>query len=418
MSPPSGLPSVGRLLVIHASLDYAGRVAAHFPNALFAALPERAAQLRGAGHDAVAVPLPAAEPAARAIAAHCTADGTRLGGTVTFVCEHLPATAGIARHLHLPFHSEEQVRQTRHKDRAVAIWRRAGLPVPASRTVADLEQLEEFAAAAPGPWILKPVDGTGSEWVLKVDAAAQLPAAHARLQAALRDDGRDPGYLAQTFVHGREISADVYVDGDELALPRLTEKHLLDEPGQAGLVGAYYPARVDAATLDHLRHVYRGALDALGVKRGLVMVDGILMHGSLHLLEVSLRPGGDCLPDLCRAATGYDPVRAACQVALGQRPDLPPWRGDEPVAALHLMARREGIVRRLDPSRLEADPRVLHVEVYHEAGQRLRRWAGSYDDYILAAAVVRCADPGQLPVLEDELARYIDLELEEDHVGP
>lgn len=407
----------GRLLVVQPSLDYAGRVAAAVPEPLFAALPERAAQLRVAGHDAVAVPLAETDLAAHLLAAHCTASSTRLGGIVTFVCEHLAATAGLAHHLQLPFHSGELVRQTRHKDQTAAVWRAAGVPVPAGQLVHTVAELRAFAATVPGPWILKPVDGSGSEWVLKVEATELLAAAHEQLREGLRGGHQDGAYLVQSFVRGREISADVYVDGDDVSVPRLTEKHLLDEPDQAGLVGAYYPARVDGGTSDHLVEVYRRAAAALGIDRGLVMVDGILAEGRLHLLELGLRPGGDCLPDLCRAATGYDPVRAACQAALGQRPELPDWRGAAPVAALHLMVDRQGTIRRIDTSRLEADPRVLHVEVYHEAGEQLRLWTGSYDDRILAAAVVRCPEASHLPVLERELAGLIDLELEEDHVA-
>ncbi|MFH1571978.1 MAG: ATP-grasp domain-containing protein [Gemmatimonadota bacterium] len=414
-SPVTGPGAAGRLLVVQPSLDYAGRVTAHFPDAVLAAAPPRAAVLRRTWPHVLEAPLPDPAAAARQAAAWRRDPGLGIGGVACFVCEHLAAAAAIARVLQVPYYTEEQVQCTRHKERAAAAWRAAGVAVPESRVVASLEELLAFGARTRPPWILKPEDGTGSEWVLKVDTGEELAAADARLRAGLAERGlRHPAYLAQTFVQGREISADVYVDGDRLEVPRLTEKHLLEVPGQAGLVGAYYPSRADAAVRAECRDAYRRALDALGIRRGLVMVDGILAHGRLHLLEMGLRPGGDCLPDLCRSATGYDPVRAACQVALGQVPELPDWGAGAPVAALHLMADREGTVRRLDVGRLEADPRVLHVEVYHEAGESLRRWAGSYDDRVLAAAVVRCADPAQLPEMERALAGLIDLELEED----
>jgi hypothetical protein len=57
---------------------------------------------------------------------------------------------------------------------------------------------------------------------------------------------------------------------------------------------------------------------------------------------------------------------------------------------------------------------VLEVEPYHLPGEILRCWAGSYDDRILAACLVRCTDPELLPSLVEELTGLIDLELAGD----
>ena len=419
MTAPSIDGSPGRLLVIQPSLDYAGRVTARVPDAVFAATDERACQLGAVQRHVIPAPLGDACAAVRAVAEYGRSTGIRYGGITCFVCEHLAAAADIAAALGLPYYDAAQVQATRVKTRTADVWRQAGVPVPATTPVRSLSELLAFAVANAGPWILKPVDGTGSEWVLKADEPGQLAAAHEQMRRGLTASGgaADVPYMAQVFVRGREISADVFVDGPDLQIPRLTEKRMLDEAGLAGLAAAYFPASVDDGLARLLRDTYRRALGALGIERGLVMLDGILAQGCLHLLEIGLRPGGDCLPDLCRLASGYDPVAAACQLALGQRPDLPDWSQARPLAAVHLMADREGVIRSVDTTRLSADERVLHVERYHEPGESLRHWAGSYDDRILAAAVAHCPDPRQLPQLEEELFGLIDLELESGYAA-
>lgn len=404
------------LLVVQPSADYAGRVRARFPEAVLLATPERAVQL--AGHpQVIAADLDDPQAALLAVRDYARRQGLTYGGIVCFVCERLPLTAYLARELGLPFHREEVVRLTRNKALSGAAWQAAGVPTPRFRPVRTPEELLSFAAAHPGPWILKPVDRSGSEWVLRVESAEDLLPAHRRLTKGLakgmEKNQRSPIYLVQQWVSGRDFGADLYLEDGQVQILRLTEKYLLREPGVAGIVGAYYVAQVDEQTLALLQETFRRGALALGLERGIAMVDVILAEGIPYLLEMALRPGGDCLPDLCRLALGYDPIYTACQVALGGRPapvrNLPP----RPLAAVHLMTRQSGRVRRIDCRRLVAHPRVVQlIEVYHRPGEEVRCWEGSYDDRILAACLVHCLDPAELPDLCTSLADLIELELE------
>jgi biotin carboxylase len=391
------------LLVLQPSADYAARVRRHFPDALFLATPERALLL--ADHpQVIAVDLGDAQAALQALA------GQRCGGLTCFVCDCLPLAAALAPLLGLSFHSPAAIALSRDKGRAALAWMDAGVSTPPTCLVTDQRELLGFTTDHPGLWILKPTDRSGSEWVLKIDEADQLIDAHERLRQGLEG----APYLAQRFVRGREFSADIYLEGGQARLLRLTEKYLLPQEGLAGLVGAYFPAQVPAVLREKLLDTYRRGAVALGVERGIVMVDSILAaDGVPYLLEMALRPGGDCLPDLCIHATGYDPIQAACQVALGQPPAFPDLDRPAPLAALHLMSTRSGRISAIDFSALDAHPAVVQVEPYHLAGDEVRCWEGSYDDRILAACVVRCQGEEELPTLIEDLRKLIVLELEE-----
>lgn len=413
-------PVSGCLLVVQPSADYAFRVRRHAPDAVFLATPDRAPEL--AGHPVIVADLDDGQGAAAAVGTWCSARaGRRRGpgvdGITCFVCERLEVTAEVARHLGLPFHSPATVCRSRHKDESLLAWRTAGVPLPASRFIGGLPDLLDFSGAVRPPWILKPTDRSGSEWVLRVDGQDDLLGAHLRIREGLAASaephraGDPPRYLAQELVQGRELSADLFIDAARLVRAlRWTEKYLVHEPGLAGLVGAYFAAQLTGAEEDALRRTCERAAVALGVERGLVMVDGILRDGAFHLLEMGLRPGGDCLPDLCQRSTGYDPVRAACQVALGRDPDGPE-RAPERIAALHLMARVGGTITRLDLTDLEAHPAVVHVDPYRGVGDSLRVWAGSYDDRIVASCLARFDAVDELPDLIGELSARIRLDV-------
>jgi len=399
------------LIVLQPSADYAARVRRHVPDALLLATPERAPLL--ADHPrVVAADLDDLQASPRALTEYVDVQALRCEGLTCFICEYLPLTAALAQRLGLPFHSPAAISLSRDKGRAALAWMEAGVSTPPTRLVHGEAELLDFARQHPGPWVIKPTDRSGSEWVLKIEEPDQLPSAHRRLNEGLEG----APYLAQRFVQGREFSADLFVERGEARLLRLTEKYLLPQEGLAGLVGAYFPARVATSLRENLLDTYTAGALALGVERGIVMVDSILEGGAPYLLEMALRPGGDCLPDLCFRATGYDPIRAACQVALGRTPDFPDLADPAPLAALHLLADQSGLIRAIDFSVLEAHPAVVQVEPYHLPGEELRCWEGSYDDRILAACLVRCEGEAQLPALIDELRGLISVELDPDPI--
>lgn len=402
------------LLVVQASVDYARRVSAHCRDVVFLATPERAQELLSAGFRALAADLSEARSALAIAANYGLSQRLYYAGIICFVCEHLPLTALLAAGLGLPFASVKSTRAMRDKAQSTHLWQRAGLAVPTSQLVASQRDLDEFSAAHPAPWILKPIDGTGSEWVLKIDEHAQLPAAHQRIQSGLlAAQPRDvaPNYLAQQYLRGREFGVDFFIDGRRLRVLRLCEKYLVEAPGQAGQVGAYYFPRLSQRLRRLIQETLLRAAQALDLGRGLAMADLVLVGDTVYLLEMAPRPGGDCLPDLCRAALAYDPIATACDVARGIAPRAHWPRPHQLLCALHLMSPRDGRIERLDFSPLLAHPSLFKlIEAYCEPGESLRSWDGSYEDRIVASCLAHYDNPSDLPHLWSELSALVHIE--------
>lgn len=394
------------LLVVQPSDDYARRILKTTPNAVFVANNQRAKELKHHPR-VIAVDLNNPTETHQTVAAWSHKHNIKFAGITTFICEAMRETAALAQALHLPFHADTLVRRTRDKHKSNIAWQREQVPTPITQKVKDLNDLLDFTAQTDGPYILKPSEGSGSAWVLRVENADGLSDAHTRITTGIKQSS----YLIQQCVLGREFSADLFVERGNVHILRLTEKYLLPIQGRAGLVGAYYPANVTQTMHETMRTTFLRGVMALGVKSGIVMADGIWMRGKLYLLEMALRPGGDCLPDLCILATGYNPIHTACEVALGKPPQLPNINHPKPVAALHLMTHQSGPIQNINFDRLKKHPVVLQVEPYHLKGDTLRSWEGSYDDSILASCIVHCANPNDLPVLVEMLTKRIDIQI-------
>lgn len=394
------------LLVVQPSLDYAHRVLNSVPNAVFVADKHRAKLLKTCPN---VIPVDLNDPAQthQQVLKWAKKNNAKISGITTFICEAMHETAALAQALKLPFHAESLVQRTRDKHKSSTAWHREGVPTPTTQKVHERNDLLDFATQVDGPYILKPSEGSGSAWVLRVENADGLPEAHTSITTGTGQ----PTYLVQQCVSGREFSADLFVERGNVHILRLTEKYLLPCQGRAGLVGAYYPAQITDAMFDTIQTTFLRGIMALGVKHGIVMVDAIWMRNKLYLLEMALRPGGDCLPDLCIQSTGYDPIRTASEVALGKMPEWPNIKRPKPVAALHLITNQSGRIQSINFDRLKQHPVVLQVEPYHLAGDELRSWEGSYDDSILASCIVQCIKSDDLPILVEMLTKRIDMQL-------
>ncbi len=406
-------PTNELLLVVQPSIDYAQRVCSCVAHPLFLATPHRADALRSAGFRTLTVDLDDPRSALACTAEYALRTGARFRGIVCFVCEYLPQTALLAAGLGLPFADGQAVARMRDKARSSAVWQQAGLAVPASRALNQQSELESFAATCDPPWILKPLDGTGSEWVLRVDQHSDLPNAHAQIQRGLQraKGGVTPTYLAQQCIVGREFGVDFYVEGNRFRILRLCEKFLIDVPGQAGVVGGYYFPRLAQRLRRQIQDTLRQAALAIGLKRGIGMADFIFADGVIYLLEMAPRPGGDCLPDLCRAALNYDPIRTACHVAQGFAPNAMHWpRPRRSLCALHLMSDRDGIIEQLDFSALKTHEGFYQlIEAYCEPGDVLSHDPSSYEDRIIASCLAHYTHATQLPALWKSLSGAVDI---------
>ncbi len=402
------------LLVVHPSLDYARRVCSHFPNAVFIARPARAKELRTAGFRALAADLSDGRAALRCATDYALTQRLCYAGIACFVCEYLPLTALLAAGLGLPYVDVQTAALLRDKARCGALWERSGVPVPTAQRIDDLSELETFASTCSPPWIIKPIDATGSEWVLRIDDPSQLADAHTRIQHGLRErfpNDPSPAYLAQRCIQGREFGVDFFIEGQRLRILRLCEKFLVETPTQAGVVGGYCIPHLPQRLRRQLQDTLRQAARAVGMMRGIGMADLILSNDVFYLLEMAPRPGGDCLPDLCRAAFNYDPIRATCEAAIGETPRAIHWpHPRRPLCALHLMSDREGTIQQIDFSALRAHGSFYKlIEAYCEPGDTLRHWAGSYEDRIVASCLAYCPDSSGLADLWRELSDAVHI---------
>ena len=384
------------VLVVGTTADYIDLIERDFPGrALFLTDPaerERAEKYPDPGPDSEIL-CPLNFTAARNVLRRRKDRGEELAGIACFDCESLALTAELAQDLSLPFVSPEAVRVARDKYRSKKLWERAELPGPAARLVREPEEAVEFIRGGRRPAVLKPLTGSGSELVLLCREESDCRRGFVLLREKLSthpnrrlyepQDGIDPRavFVIEEFIEGEEWSCDFTIDprrGTQLL--RLTRK-ILAQDHSFGTVLAYrlspeIPAGIDP---EDFSHQLQQATRALGIERSICMLDFIVAEDSARMIELTPRPGGDCLVALERLSGGFEMLGYALDFASGIEPPPPPLKSYLPLAGLQLLAPRGGIISQIDPTLLLADPRVRECRLTAQVGDRIMMPPDDYE---------------------------------------
>lgn len=346
----------------------------------------------------------------------------RLRGIVCFDCESMQLSSKIARELSLPYVSSEAVSACRNKFASKTIWREAGLPCPRAELVKDVTEARQFLERSPCGAVIKPVAGSGSEYVFlcanKRECASAIRTMNRKL-AELRKNPRKPlysrdhstpergFYVMEEFVLGAEFSCDFIIFGKRLEILRLAQK--VPARGRAfGTTLAYIlPGRLPPSLdINLFRNQLRKAARSLGVERAICMLDFIVRDGEAIMLEMTPRPGGDCLPPLILRSCGMDMLGVAMDFSTGRLPIVPKppkWRQ---LVGLRLFATEPGVIERLDASRLQTDKRVVECHVKRGPGDKVLLPPDDYDSQLLGYVIFKPSVPDNI---EDECLELADM---------
>lgn len=256
------------------------------------------------------------------------------------------AVAAVSQALALPGNTLQAVERARNKLACRETLRSRGFQQPASALCANLDEACSFiTASSAGPWIIKPLDASGSIGVSLVRNVSELKEAVAYLKRScetLEQKFKQQGaqersiaerehipFLIECFQPGQEYSAEgLFVYGQPHVLA-ITSKVTLGEPHFIETAHAM-PALLPPDTYQKAGAVVEAALLALDLKWGQFHVEFWLHEGQVILGEVHARLGGDQLHFMLQHITGVEYYGLLFDQLLGRAVDITryqPYRG-------------------------------------------------------------------------------------------
>lgn len=172
--------------------------------------------------------------------------------------------------------------------------RQAGVSALDYWRVGTFSELQAVLGRARFPVMAKPLEGTASKDVVKLNGMADaLPALEACLPM-----------IVEPFIEGAEFSVESFSENGRHRILAITEKFKADNSFVE--IGHLVPARIDAASWQRISAYAAAVLDALEVDNGPCHTEVMLSGDRVELIETHTRTGGDEIPNLVRLACGLD----------------------------------------------------------------------------------------------------------------
>ena len=285
----------------------------------------------------------------------------------------LMAAAMAARAIGLPTVPLEGVANTRDKVRMRKVLESKGLAQVHFRGCATLQQAAAFLAEVGGPIIVKPLAGTGSDGVSRVDRLDQLETAW-KISGAARSFG---GVICEEFIEGPEVSVEAYLVDGEFIPVAITDKMTNDRYLE---IGHTQPTALSAEIQQEIFDTTRTLLLALGITHGVTHTEFRITPRGPKLIETHTRMGGDYISRLTLVTTGVDlqDIMVAC--AVGEKPSIRP-RNTGTAAAIRFITGGAGIVRGADLPAEDAATGLEEVRCYLKPGTETSGRSASIDRF-------------------------------------
>jgi biotin carboxylase len=271
--------------------------------------------------------------------------------------------SAIREHLRIPGMGLTTVRYFRDKLAMRVRAKEVGISVPEFVHVLNHDELREFLARVPGPWLLKPrsqASGIGMKRIRQSD----------ELWPWLEKLGDEQShFLLEQFVPGSVFHVDSVVSEREVVF---AEAHAYGMPpldvSHGGGVFTTRTLERDSADSKALQAVNRELIQGLGLVRGVTHAEFLKGHsnGKFYFIEIAARVGGAYISDVIDYATGVNLWRewAKLEVGAGKDPYALPETRRNYAGVIVSLAKQE----RPDTSAYNDPEIVYRVKKFHHAG--------------------------------------------------
>ena len=242
-------------------------------------------------------------------------------------------------------------------------------PSPRYFACADVEQGLEGSRHLCRPFVAKPVDTSGSRGISLVSPADNDDRARGAISAALSFSRAGTACLEE-FVEGVHSSGDVFLRNGRIVGGGITRQYL---KGFA-VLGHEMPSGMGPECEDRIKLEVERTCGLIGYTDGPLDFDVVSSDKHVTIIELSPRLGGNGMPELVEAATGFELITTTIRWALGEQAvDLPGPPPPGAYGSVILRSEQLGVLSGMEPAdsvRIRI-PELIHLYYGVRPGDRI-----------------------------------------------
>lgn len=377
----------------------------------------------------ILAPLSDKEQVLLALKAHLKTWGQALDGIFCFDCENMELTSFIGQALGLSYPSTQAILNARDKYISKQLWQAHDVGCPKTSPVNSAQEAHRFfLSAGSSGVVLKPFTGSGSELVFLCKTPSECQTAFDTIERELanrnenplfkRDSSKEHLMLGEEYISGPEYSCDFIIENDRVQIIRLAQKIKSTKKPFGTIQGYILPCILpEGISWEGLQQtLYKGAL-ALGISRAICMVDFILSGTRINLIEMTPRPGGDCLPHMLKSCFGLDMLQLSLDFAAGKPVPVIDIGKYLPCMAIRIHATEHGILHHISHEALMADDRVRSLHLSKAPGHRIVLPPKDYDSWLLGHIIMSPSAKASFESQAEEILEKLDIVVEKKDKG-
>lgn len=334
-------------------------------------------------------------------------DGIFVGGSEDLIS----MVIDVADETGLPFYSSRFLWDTlMNKKRFKETCQKYGVPTPINYSVRE-DHLEEDSENLTYPVVIKPVDSSGANGVVKCDSKEEF----VELYQFAKSKSKSSTVTVESFVDGDTIGAYyTFVDG-KVTMSSMHDKYCRAVPGTfIPLSEIYaYPSKYLPEYLRDMDEKVRNMLTDFGIKNGIANMQGFYDHGTFRFIEIGYRLGGTAQYHYTQHLNGFSSFHMMMAFALTGKMEGCPQELDnphfpKPCCTLSLLS-KGGTIERVEGLDLVNNlPEVINIEERYKVGDTIKNTRTvaqfHYRFFIVADTVERMKEV--INIIQDNVKAY------------
>jgi D-alanine-D-alanine ligase len=276
----------------------------------------------------------------------------KINGAMTFWEDDVILTSKIVDRFNFIGIPYAVAQKTRNKFLFRQFCKENGIPFPNHILVESDNDIDRIAKELKFPLVIKPIFGSSSAFVIKVEDKDELIKAYnfvknnisTNVETALAE-----GYeiLVEEYIDGDEVDIDMLLQNGKVKFFSIADNYQTKEPFFLE-TGYQLPSGLPEKNQEELIEMAEEVTEKLGIQNGILHFEAKSTTKGAYPIEVNLRMGGDEVYPSTKAVWGVDLIEYAVKIALGEyvkidKPETP----KKYIRGTSLQAEDSGIVSQL-----------------------------------------------------------------------